>query len=118
MRQSKIKVRTKTQPYNIIIGNNLIKNLSKILNIKDNKILNSKNFFNGKSIVFTGTLNSVSRDEAKYMAKEVGAKILSSITKNTDYVIVGEKAGSKAKKAIELNLKTFSEEDFLKKINT
>jgi len=96
----------------------LIKNLSKIINIKDYKILNSKNFFNGKSIVFTGTLNSVSRDEAKYMAKEVGAKILSSITKNTDYVIVGEKAGSKAKKAIELNLKTFSEEEYLKKINT
>jgi len=96
----------------------LIKNLSKIINIKNNKILNSKNFFNGKSIVFTGTLNSVSRDEAKYMAKEVGAKILSSITKNTDYVIVGEKAGSKAKKAIELNLKIFSEEEFLKKINT
>ena len=96
----------------------LIKNLSKILDIKDNKILNSKNFFNGKSIVFTGTLNSVSRDEAKYMAKEVGAKILSSITKNTDYVIVGEKAGSKAKKAIELNLKIFSEEEFLIKINT
>jgi DNA ligase (NAD+) len=96
----------------------LIKNLSKITNIKDYKILNSKNFFNGKSIVFTGTLNSVSRDEAKYMAKEVGAKILSSITKNTDYVIVGEKAGSKAKKAIELNLKTFSEEEYLKKINT
>jgi len=96
----------------------LIKNLSKIINIKDYKILNSKNFFNGKSIVFTGTLNSVSRDEAKYMAKEVGAKILSSITKNTDYVIVGEKSGSKAKKAIELNLKTFSEEEYLKKINT
>jgi len=96
----------------------LIKNLSKIINIKDYKILNSKNFFNGKSIVFTGTLNSVSRDEAKYMAKEVGAKILSSITKNTDYVIVGEKAGSKAKKAIELNIKTFSEEEYLKKINT
>ena len=95
----------------------LIKNLSKILNIKNNKISNSKNFFNGKSIVFTGTLSSVSRDEAKYMAKEVGAKILSSVTRNTDYVIVGEKAGSKAKKAIQLNLKTFSEKEFLKKIN-
>jgi len=95
----------------------LIKNLSKILNIKNNKISNSKNFFNGKSIVFTGTLSSISRDEAKYMAKEVGAKILSSVTRNTDYIIVGEKAGSKAKKAIQLNLKTFSEKEFLKKIN-
>ena len=97
---------------------NLIKKLSKILNIKDNKIQISKNFFNGKSIVFTGTLNSVSRDEAKYMAKEVGAKILSSVTKNTDYVILGIKAGSKAKKAIELKLKIISEEEFLKKINS
>ena len=51
------------------------------------------------------------------MAKEVGAKILSSVTKNTDYIIVGEKAGSKVKKASELNIKMFSEEDFLKKIN-
>jgi DNA ligase (NAD+) len=52
------------------------------------------------------------------MAKEVGAKILSSVTKNTDYVIVGDKAGSKEKKAKELNLNIFSESDFLKKIKT
>ncbi len=96
----------------------IIKNLSKILNIKDYKVSNSKNFFNKKSIVFTGTLNSVSRDEAKHMAKEVGAKILSTVTKNTDYVIVGEKAGSKEKKAIEFNLKILSEEDFLEKIKS
>ncbi len=96
----------------------LIKKLSKILNIKDNESSNSNNFFNGKRIVFTGLLKSISRDEAKHMAKVVGAKILSSVSKNTDYVIVGEKAGSKAKKAIDLNLKIFSEEDFLKKINS
>ena len=87
----------------------------KILNIKDNIVSNSKNFFNNKSIVFTGTLNSISRDEAKHMAKEAGAKILSSVTKNTDYVIVGEKAGSKEKKARDLNINIFSEKDFLKK---
>ena len=67
--------------------------------------------------MFTGTLKSVSRDEAKHMAKEVGAKILSSVTKNTDYVIIGENAGSKEKKAIELNIKILSEEKFIKKIN-
>ena len=77
-----------------------------------------QNFFNGKSVVFTGTLNSISRDEAKYMAKEVGAKILSSVTKNTDYVIVGDKAGSKEKKAKELNINIFSEKDFLKKVKS
>ena len=96
----------------------LIKKLSKILNIKDNVVSKSKNFFNNKSIVFTGTLSSVSRDEAKHMAKEIGAKILSSVTKNTDYVIVGDKAGSKEKKAKELNINIFSEEDFLKKIKS
>ena len=51
------------------------------------------------------------------MAKEVGAKILSSVSNNTDYVIVGEKAGSKARKASELNLNILSEKDFLQKIN-
>ncbi len=96
----------------------LIKKLSKILNIKDNIVYNSKNFFNNKSIVFTGTLNFISRDEAKHMAKEVGAKILSSVTKNTDYIIIGDKAGSKEKKARELNIKIFSEKDFLKKIKS
>ena len=94
----------------------VVMKLSKILDIKNNIMINSQNFFNGKSIVFTGTLTSVSRDEAKHMAKKAGAKILSTVTKNTDYVIVGEKAGSKEKKAIELNLKIFSETDFLRKI--
>ena len=103
-----------SHPQNLL----LIKNLSKILNIKNNIISNSKNFFNNKSIIFTGTLKSISRDEAKHMAKEAGAKILSSVSKNTDYVIVGEKAGSKEKKAKELNLIIFSEKDFLKKIKS
>jgi len=96
----------------------LIKKLSKILDIKNNIISNSKNFFNNKSIVFTGTLKSISRDEAKHMAKEMGAKILSSVSKNTDYVIIGDKAGSKEKKARELNLNILSENDFLKKIKS
>jgi DNA ligase (NAD+) len=96
----------------------LIKKLSKILDIKDNIVSNSKNFFNNKSIVFTGTLNSISRDEAKHLAKEVGAKILSTVTKNTDYVILGDKAGSKEKKAKELKIHIFSEKDFLNKIKS
>ena len=95
----------------------LITKLSKILNIKESKINISKNFFNGKKIVFTGSMNSISRDEAKHMAKEIGAKILSSVSNNTDYVIIGEKAGSKAKKAKELNIRIFTEKEFLKKIN-
>ena len=95
----------------------LITKLSKTLNIKANRINNSKNFFNGKNIVFTGSLNSISRDEAKHLAKEVGAKILSRVSSNTDYIIIGEKAGSKARKAEQLNIKIFTEKEFLQKIN-
>ena len=96
---------------------NLIIKLSSILEIKDTKINTSENFFNGKNIIFTGSLKSISRDESKHMAKEVGAKILSTVSKNTDYVIIGEKAGSKAKKAIALDIKILTEREFLKKIN-
>ena len=69
-------------------------------------------------MVFTGALNSISRDEAKHIAKSVGAKILSTVSNNTDYVIIGEKPGSKAKKAKELKLNLISEDEFLKKINS
>ena len=95
----------------------LITKLSKILNIKEAKINNSNNFFNGKNIVFTGSLSSISRDEAKHMAKQFGAKILSTVSIHTDYIIIGKKAGSKAKKAGELNIKILTEKEFLKRIN-
>ncbi len=94
----------------------LIQKLSKILDIKENIIHSKKNFFNGKNIIFTGTLNTISREEAKHKAKEVGAKILSNVSINTDYVIVGDKPGSKAKKANELKLKILNEKQFLSKI--
>ena len=48
----------------------------------------------------------------------MGAKIQSSVSKSTDFVIIGEKAGSKKKKAKELKIKILSEEEFLKKINS
>jgi len=96
----------------------LLERLSSYLTIKEEKIANIDNFFNKKNIVFTGSLTSISRDEAKYLAKKVGAKIQSSITKSTNYLIVGKKAGSKAKKAKELNINTITEDEFLKKINS
>ena len=70
-----------------------------------------------KNIVFTGTLQKLSREEAKYMAKNKGAKILSKISKNTDYLIVGEKAGSKIKKGKLLGVKILNENEFLEKIS-
>ena len=94
-----------------------IKNLQRILKIEKQIKTIQNSFFNNKFIVFTGSLTSLSRDEAKYMAKKNGAKILSSISRNTDYVIIGQKAGSKAKKAKELNIKILYEKEFLSKIN-
>ena len=91
----------------------LLEKLSRHLNINENKIENINNFFNGKNLVFTGSLINISRDEAKYLAKKVGAKILSTVSKTTDYVIIGEKAGSKSKKAKELKINTLTEDEFL-----
>ena len=94
-----------------------IKNLKKylIITFKENKSLD--NFFSNKHLVFTGTLNELSRDEAKYLAKTKGAKILSTISKKTDFLIAGEKAGSKIDKASKLGIKIIEEKEFLKKIN-
>ncbi len=70
----------------------------------------------GKSVVFTGELVAMTRSEAKARAESLGAKVASSVSKKTDYVIVGADAGSKAAKAKELGLTTLSEEDWLKLI--
>ena len=95
----------------------IIKKLNKILSIKFEKKLVKDNYFSNKHIVFTGTLLSLSRDEAKYLAKSNGAKILSSVSKKTDFLIIGSKAGSKVEKAKSLGIKVLNEKDFLKKIN-
>ena len=68
----------------------------------------------GKTVVFTGTLTSVSRNEAKARAEALGAKVAGSVSAKTDYVIVGADAGSKAKRAVELGVTTLSEEEWLK----
>jgi len=95
----------------------LIEELISVVAIKRLKKRSRNSFFSNKSVVFTGTLITLSRDEAKYRAKIKGAKILSNVSINTDYVVVGEKSGSKAEKAENLGIKILNEEDFLTKIN-
>lgn len=68
--------------------------------------------FSDKVVVFTGTLLTMERKEAQAKAESLGAKISSSVSVNTDYVIVGENPGAKYKKAIELNVKILSEQEW------
>jgi DNA ligase (NAD+) len=67
----------------------------------------------GKTVVFTGSLQKMTRDHAKEQAEALGAKVAGSVSKKTDYVVVGADAGSKAKKAEELGVKMLSEDEWL-----
>lgn len=66
----------------------------------------------GKTVVFTGTLPTLGRDAAKDLARKHGAKVASSVSKKTDYVIVGEEAGTKAVEAAQLGVPQLSEAEF------
>ena len=77
---------------------------------------NSNELINGKTFVITGTL-SVPREEIKEKLESLGANVTSSVTKKTDYVIVGEKPGSKYDKAKELGIKILNEEEYIQMLN-
>lgn len=66
-----------------------------------------------KVFVLTGTLSSMGRDQAKEILRSLGAKVTSSVSKKTDYLVAGEESGSKLKKALSLGVTVLSEEDFL-----
>ncbi len=98
-------------------NNEIIKKLLnhiEIINV-ESKLFSSP--YSGKNIVLTGKLITMSRDEVKNKLQNMGANITGSVSKNTDLVILGDKAGSKAKKAFDLNIKTIDEKELIKMLN-
>jgi len=68
----------------------------------------------GKTLVLTGTLPTLKRDDAKAMIEAAGGKVAGSVSKKTDYVVAGEEAGSKLEKALELGVPVIDEAELLK----
>ncbi|WP_118878535.1 NAD-dependent DNA ligase LigA [Haemophilus haemolyticus] len=77
----------------------------------------SENFFKDKTVVLTGTLTQMGRNEAKALLQQLGAKVSGSVSSKTDFVIAGDAAGSKLAKAQELNIPVLTEEEFLEQVN-
>ena len=90
---------------------NELRNLGVNFNYLGKTVDNSNDYISGKTFVITGTL-SKSRDYYKEILEDLGGNVTGSVTKKTDYVLLGENPGSKYDKAKELNIKIINEEDF------
>ncbi len=99
-----IEYATDLRHYNKLKENNLNINY-------ENKI--TSNIFNNKVFVLTGTLDEITRNDAKKMIETLGGKVTSSVSKKTDYLLLGKDPGSKYEEAIKLNIKIIEEPEFL-----
>lgn len=97
------------EPNNIHQMEKLIPHLD-ILPVKEKK--RSSHPLAGKTIVFTGSLQHMTRDEAQAKARSLGAKVTNTVSSQTDYVVAGESPGSKAKKAKDLGIKILTESEW------
>ncbi|MAF13469.1 MAG: hypothetical protein CMI53_01075 [Parcubacteria group bacterium] len=84
------------------------------VDVQNQKVSIKSGPLTGRKIVVTGSLSSLSRDEAKQKIRQVGGDWVSSVSKNTDYLVVGENPGSKLQKAKDLGVKVIEEKEFLK----
>ena len=104
--------------YNYITDTDNINRINKLkeLNVNMNYIgkeVEENTLFTDKTFVLTGSLSSLTREEASNLIEEKGGKTTSSVTSKTDYVIAGENAGSKYDKAVKLGIPILTEEEFL-----
>ncbi|HEY2658979.1 MAG TPA: NAD-dependent DNA ligase LigA [Caulobacteraceae bacterium] len=91
----------------------IVQNLVAQLQVRDAEKPKTDTAVAGKTVVFTGALERMTRDEAKAQAEALGAKVASSVSKKTDIVVAGPGAGSKLKTAAELGLQVLTEEEWL-----
>ena len=99
------------EPHNVEVVEDLIKQGVHWQDVVQVKI--ADNPLKNKNVVLTGTLTQLTRDEAKALLQSLGCKVSSSVSSKTDYLIAGEKAGSKLTKAQELGITVLSEQDFV-----
>jgi DNA ligase (NAD+) len=95
----------------------MVQRLVEQLAVQDAEAPKSDTAVAGKTVVFTGTLERMTRDEAKAQAERLGAKVASSVSKKTDIVVAGPGAGSKLKTATELGIQVMTEEDWLQLVD-
>jgi DNA ligase (NAD+) len=93
-----------------------VERLAREVNIREAEKPRSDSAVAGKTVVFTGTLERMTRDEAKASAERLGAKVSGSVSKKTDYVVAGPGAGSKLANAKELGVKVLTEDEWMKLI--
>jgi DNA ligase (NAD+) len=91
----------------------MVDNLAAQLTIQDAAQPKRDTAVAGKTVVFTGALEKLTRDEAKAQAESLGAKVASSVSKKTDIVVAGPGAGSKLKTAADLGIQVLSEDEWL-----
>ena len=104
------------EPHNVAVVNDLIAQGVHWETVETKEV--TENLFKGKTVVLTGTLTQMGRNEAKALLQEMGAKVSGSVSAKTDFVIAGDAAGSKLTKAQELGVTVLTEEEFLAEIQS
>ncbi len=102
------------EPHNLEIFNELLKHVS----VVPLAAIETQSPVAGKTVVFTGSLERMTREEAKAMAERLGAKVSGSVSKKTDLVVAGPRAGSKLKDAQKYGVEVIDEDEWLKRVGT
>ena len=103
-----------SEPHNV----DIVERLTKQVRIRDAKKPMAHSAIAGKTIVFTGSMERLTREEAKALAERLGAKVSGSVSKKTDFVVAGADVGSKLKRANELGVAVLDEAKFIELVRS